>query len=319
MKIKILMINKEVYEKISRDIFSCLHRPWTVATKQRNSLTQEISDGKALTVIDEVVYVVDKSNRLLSLAITGGSLITPGSLVFNSPAQISHADIDAEPILILREPGRLVFTDSKNVLGFISTNAERVSIIPTGGTIDNPANYRKKVLYSASHKILDFSTDRFGNVFVLFSDSVVALDTTGSYKNRIIIDQVPLGSKILTTPVKNNVVVYDHAHKSIKTLTGIKPNQRNDIIALTNNHPNPVDNYTEIEFSVGQFLDLTITVYNLIGEPVKVIARGRFPKGTHRVIWHAVDERGNLVPNGIYFYRLESKKGVAIKQLTVLR
>jgi hypothetical protein len=304
-------------------------------------LIQEISDGKALTVIDEVVYVVDKSNRLLSLAITGGSLITPGSLVFNSPAQISHADIDAEPILILREPGRLVFTDSKNVLGFISTNAERVSIIPTadygnintplftltnnriyawtGGTIDNPANYRKKVLYSASHKILDFSTDRFGNVFVLFSDSVVALDTTGSYKNRIIIDQVPLGSKILTTPVKNNVVVYDHAHKSIKTLTGIKPNQRNDIIALTNNHPNPVDNYTEIEFSVGQFLDLTITVYNLIGEPVKVIARGRFPKGTHRVIWHAVDERGNLVPNGIYFYRLESKKGVAIKQLTVLR
>lgn len=304
-------------------------------------LIQEIANGKALTVIDEVIYVIDKSNRLFSLDLTRDGLITSGALIFNSPTQINHAKFDSKPILIVREPGRLVFTDCDNLLGFISTNTEHLGIIPTadyedvntplftlannriyawtGGTVDNPMNYQKKILYSASHKILDFSINKNGNLFVLFSDSVVVLDTDGSYKNKVNIDNVPPGSKILATLVNNNVVVYNHAHKSLKTLAGIEQDQPDDIITLKNNHPNPVDNYTEIEFSIGQFLDLTITVYNLIGEPIKVIAKGRFPKGAHKVVWHAVDERGGPVPNGIYFYRLESKKGVAIKQLTVLR
>lgn len=304
-------------------------------------LIQEIANAKALTVIDEVIYVIDKSNRLLSLDLTRDGLITSGDLIFNSPTQINHAKFDSKPILIVREPGRLVFTDCENLLGFISTNTEHFSILPTadyedvntplftlannriyawtGGTVDNPMNYQEKVLYSASHKIFDFSINKNGNLFVLFSDSVVVLDTDGSYKNKVNIDNVPPGSKILTTLVNNNVVVYNHAHKSLKTLAGIEQNQPDDTIILKNNHPNPVDNYTEIEFSIGQFLDLTITVYNLIGEPIKVIAKGRFPKGAHKIVWHAVDERGSLVPNGIYFYRLESKKGVAIKQLTVLR
>ncbi|MGB3478981.1 MAG: T9SS type A sorting domain-containing protein [bacterium] len=304
-------------------------------------LIREIANSKALTVIDEVVYVIDNSNQLLSLDFTKSGLITSGNLVFNSPTQITHVKLDHKPIFIIREPGRLVFTDCENLLGFISANTEHFSILPTadyedvntplftlannriyawtGGTVNNPANYRKKVLYSASHKILDFSTDKNGNLFVLFSDSVVVLDIDGSYKNKVNIHNVAPGSKILTTLSNNNVVVYNQAHKSLKTLAGIEPNRTDDIITLKNNYPNPVDNYTEIEFSIGQFLDLTITVYNLIGEPIKVIAKGRFPKGAHKIVWHAVDERGSLVPNGIYFYRLESKKGVAIKQLTVLR
>ncbi|MGB3340668.1 MAG: T9SS type A sorting domain-containing protein [bacterium] len=304
-------------------------------------LIQEIDDGRVLTVFDDIVYVVDKSNRLLSVDLAGEGLITSGSLVFNSPTQISYAKHDTKPVIIIQESGRLVFTDSKSLLGNISTNSERFSFIPdadydnintplftlagnrifawTGGTINDPNNYQKKIFYSASHKILDFSTARNGNVFVLFSDSIIVLDADGSYKNKVDIEKIYSGSELLTPAENNTVVVYDDAHQSLKTISGLEPSQKDDIIVLKNNYPNPVDNYTEIEFSIGQFLSLSITVYNLIGEPVKVIANGRFPKGMHKVIWRAEDERGNLVPNGIYFYRLESKKGVAIKQLTVLR
>ncbi len=52
---------------------------------------------------------------------------------------------------------------------------------------------------------------------------------------------------------------------------------------------------------------------------MKLIAKDRFLQGTHRVTWKAKDEKGNLVPNGVYFYRLESNRGVAIRQLIVLR
>ena len=302
---------------------------------------QDIDNCRVFTVIDDVVYVVDKTNRLLSLDLAGQDLITTSNLVFNSPTQINHAKFDTKSIIILQEPSRLVFTDSKNLLGSISTNSERSSFIPdadygdistplftltgnrifswTGGTISDPDKYERKLFYSASHRILDFNTARNGNVFVLFSDSIIVLDPDGSYKNKVDIDKIYSGSRLLTTPENNTVVVYDQIHGSLKTISGLESSQKDDIIVLKNNHPNPVDNYTEIEFTLGQFLDLSITVYNLIGEPVKVIANGRFPKGIHKVVWRADDERGNLVPNGIYFYRLESKKGVAIKQLTVLR
>ena len=304
-------------------------------------LIQEIEGSRIFTVTGDIVYVVDKNNRLLSLDLAGEGLITSGNLVFNSPDQIYSTRYEKKPIIIMQEPGRLVFTDAKSIIGNIITNSERFGFIPgadygnndtplftlsgnrifawTGGTINDPHNYQRKIFYSASHKILDFGAAINGNVYVLFPDSIVVLDAVGSYKNKVDIEKIYSGSKLLMTSEYNTVVIYDHARRMLKTIADLEPIQKDDIIQLMNNHPNPVDNYTEIEFSLGQFLDLSITVYNLIGEPVKVIAKGRFPKGIHKVVWRAEDERGNLVPNGIYFYRLESKKGVAIKQLTVLR
>lgn len=304
-------------------------------------LVQEIDGGKAFTVIDEVVYVVDKGSRLLSLDLAREGLVTSGNLVFNSPTQISHTILDTKPIIIVQEPGRLVFTDSRNLIGNINTSAERFSAISgadydndktpfftltgnriyswTGGTISNPQDYKKEIFFSATHKIIDFNTAQNGDVFVLFSDSIIVLAADGSYKTKADIDKIHPGSRLLTSTDNNTVTVYDHTFNTLKTLKGLELTPKNDIIVLRNNHPNPVDNYTEIEFTLGQFLDLSITIYNLIGEPVKVIAKGRFAKGNHKVVWHGKDEGNNLVPNGIYFYRLESKKGVAIKQLTVLR
>jgi len=189
----------------------------------------------------------------------------------------------------------------------------------TNGTVQNIQGYQQKQIFSAAHSIFDITADKSGNVFVLFADSVVVIDPNGTYKTTVSIDRVPMNSSILYNPADNNVFVYDRNLKTIKVLSSSSKYASDDLITLHSNQPNPVDNYTEIEFTINQSLDLTLTVYNLIGEPVKVLAQGRYTKGTHRVIWRATDERGSLVPNGIYFYRLDSKKGVAIRQLIVLR
>lgn len=57
----------------------------------------------------------------------------------------------------------------------------------------------------------------------------------------------------------------------------------------------------------------------MIGEPVKTITQGSYNKGRFRVRWDGKDESGRILPNGVYFYRLESKKGVTIRQLIILR
>jgi hypothetical protein len=199
------------------------------------------------------------------------------------------------------------------------TLANNQIFIWTGGTFRNSESYRKKMIYSASYKILDFAANRNGTLFVLFSDSVIVLESNGEYKTNVDIDKIPGDSRILTNPANNSIAVFIPSEKKLMILSATDKGTSSDIITLNNNQPNPVDAYTEIEFSINQPLDLTITVYNLIGEPVKVVAQGRYTRGTHRVVWHADDSEGNLVPNGIYFYRLESSKGVAIRQLIVLR
>lgn len=306
-------------------------------------LIQGIKDGKIFAVFDEELYIVNNSNRLITVNLTEEGLTQPQTtdLIFNSPGQIATAVADNQPFIIVQDPNQLIFVGDENLLGSISTNLERFSIIPsgdysdkqtplytlannriyswTGGTFNNSEGYRSRLIYSASNTILDFTTAKNGNLYVLFPDSVVVLESNGEYKSKTAIDMLTLGSKILVNPVNNNVVIFNQLQKSLKTLSGINKNRKGDIITLKNNQPNPVDNYTEIEFIINQPLSLTITIYNLIGEPIKVIAKGHYPKGTHRIAWHANDEKGNLVPNGIYFYRLESNKGVAIRQLIVLR
>jgi len=302
---------------------------------------QEVLNGKLLAVHDEEIYIIDNTNQLITLSRDEAGLTQPTGIFFNYPTAIEVATADNRPFVIVQEPNKLTLVSDRRLSGSINTSAEGLSTIPaasyddrqtplftlennqiyawTGGSFNNPESYRKRIMYSASSKILDFATNKNGNLYILFSDSIVILEPDGNYKSKITTDNIPLGSRLLLNPANNNIAIFDQLEKSVKVLSGITRGATGDIITLYNNQPNPVDNYTEIAFTVNETLDVTITVYNLIGEPVKMIARDRYPKGTHRVVWRADDNKGNLVPNGIYFYRLESNKGFAIKQLIVLR
>jgi len=310
------------------------------ATSKSPLLIQEISDGKVLAAQDEI-YILDNTSRLVFLNPSKEEVAQPTRLTFNSPDGIAAINADNDRYVLVLESNQLNFCSKEKILGSIITNADKFTVVPladysdtqtplftlannrisswTGGTFKNIENYRSRLLYSASNTILDFTADENGNLFVLFSDSIVVLGLSGEYKQKISIETMPLGSKILTNPANNNLVLFNRFDKTLEILSNIRADDRGEIVALHKNHPNPVDNLTDFEFTINQPLNLTITIYNLIGEPVKVIAKGHYAKGTHQVTWHADDDKGNLVPNGVYFYRLESEKGVAIRQLIVLR
>jgi hypothetical protein len=302
---------------------------------------QQLKDGKLCAVRDPEVYIINRDNRLITLNVAKGGLAQHTELILNTPDQIDVAIANDKPFLIAQEPNQLTFYSDEKQSGSINTVVEKFGVVPsadygddqtplytlennriyawTEGTMNNIAAYKKQLLYSASNRILDFTTAPNGDVFVLFADSVVVVGSKGKYKSKAAIENLPIGSKILVNPVNNNILIFNRGQKALKILSGINTSKATETIVLNSNRPNPVDNYTEIEFTINQPLNLSITIYNLIGEPVKVIARGHYPKGIHRITWRADDESGNLVPNGIYFYRLESKKGVAIRQLIVLR
>jgi hypothetical protein len=89
--------------------------------------------------------------------------------------------------------------------------------------------------------------------------------------------------------------------------------------ALAQNYPNPFNPETKIEFSLDQATDVSIGVYNLLGEKVRSLLETRQQPGTHHVIWDGKNELGAPMPSGIYFYRLFTGTQTLTKKMTLMR
>ena len=74
---------------------------------------------------------------------------------------------------------------------------------------------------------------------------------------------------------------------------------------LYQNHPNPFNPSTTIEFAVPTDCSVRITVYNAFGQEVAVLMDAQANAGRNRVVWNSQGS-GNL-PSGIYTYRMHAK------------
>jgi hypothetical protein len=83
---------------------------------------------------------------------------------------------------------------------------------------------------------------------------------------------------------------------------------------LLQNYPNPFNPSTTIKFGLPEKSNLTLTVYNQLGEKVAVLLTGAFEAGYHNVEWNA-----SALTSGIYFYELKSEKFSSIKKLILMK
>jgi len=75
---------------------------------------------------------------------------------------------------------------------------------------------------------------------------------------------------------------------------------------LAQNIPNPFNPVTNIRVSIVEEANVTLKVYNLLGEEINTLALNRsLSKGNHRFIWAGKDDNGNPLPSGVYLYRME--------------
>jgi hypothetical protein len=80
-----------------------------------------------------------------------------------------------------------------------------------------------------------------------------------------------------------------------------------NVCSLGKNYPNPFNPETEISFSLPERMQVSLIVYNILGEKVKTLVNEEMDAGTHTVHWNGRDEAGNSVASGIYFYRLKAE------------
>jgi len=88
-----------------------------------------------------------------------------------------------------------------------------------------------------------------------------------------------------------------------------------DIFMLEQNYPNPFNPQTEICYSVPAGSNVNLTVFDILGRKVRVLADGWETPGMKLVTWDGRDDRGVKVSSGIYFYRLQADDFVETKKM----
>jgi flagellar hook assembly protein FlgD len=93
-------------------------------------------------------------------------------------------------------------------------------------------------------------------------------------------------------------------------------------IHLAQNHPNPFNPATSIQYSIGgrqRPVHTTLKIFNVIGQLVRTVVYEEKLPGVHSVTWDGKDERGNEVSSGVYFYQLRARDQTETKKMILLK
>ncbi|MCB0293616.1 MAG: T9SS type A sorting domain-containing protein, partial [Calditrichaeota bacterium] len=70
---------------------------------------------------------------------------------------------------------------------------------------------------------------------------------------------------------------------------------------LSQNYPNPFNPITQIRFGLPRQSNVTLKIYNILGQKVKTVLDAKIQAGHHIMIFDATD-----LGSGVYFYRMQA-------------
>lgn len=83
---------------------------------------------------------------------------------------------------------------------------------------------------------------------------------------------------------------------------------------LFQNYPNPFNPFTTIRYALPQWSNVTLSVYNTLGQVVSTLVNEIQDVGYHEIRFD-----GSGLASGVYFYRLQSGGYVAVKKLLLMK
>ncbi|NIV92987.1 T9SS type A sorting domain-containing protein [candidate division KSB1 bacterium] len=89
--------------------------------------------------------------------------------------------------------------------------------------------------------------------------------------------------------------------------------------ALHQNYPNPFNPATNIAYDVPKSTDVTLKIYNMMGQEVKTLVDENQPAGQYTVQWDATNNFGTKVSSGLYVYVIKAGDFVKSNRMTLLK
>lgn len=88
---------------------------------------------------------------------------------------------------------------------------------------------------------------------------------------------------------------------------------------LDQNYPNPFNPTTTINYHLTDQADVKLTIYNSLGQMVRVLVDKTKPAGNHSVVWDGVDAFFNRASSGHYYYELTVNDRTVSKRMLLLK
>jgi len=231
--------------------------------------------------------------RVVNIIINIGNPPTEG--------EICAADIDGNGVINI--------LDVINIINFIvGTNAYRPEIDP----VDFIVRSKEFILRSSGGVAgIQIEVEAPGGITINENSGLTTSYHTVDGKTVILMYSLD------GTTLPNGDIVLFGSPDDFNIISGTAANRGGDEInsrlseipftfSLAQNYPNPFNPVTTIQFSIPVSGDITLKVYDILGQEVVTLIEGSVTAGTHHVIWNGTNMNTLQVPSGVYIYRLQS-------------
>ena len=86
------------------------------------------------------------------------------------------------------------------------------------------------------------------------------------------------------------------------------------IFKLAQNYPNPFNPKTTIKFDIAEQSDVSLKIYDILGEEVATLKKEILTPGRYTVEWDA-----SKYSSGVYFYQLKAANFTEAKKMLLLK
>jgi len=88
---------------------------------------------------------------------------------------------------------------------------------------------------------------------------------------------------------------------------------------LAQNYPNPFNPSTMIKYDLPETRNVTLVIYNALGEKVRTLVSGMQDAGYYSILWDAKNDSGSKVGSGLYIYALRAGNYYSVKKMMLLK
>lgn len=170
-----------------------------------------------------------------------------------------------------------------------------------GNKENSPANWKYLGRYQGDIVEIDF--DSFGVDTVRFV-AIFDLEPTSANSNA----GTP-GADIDAIEILNVVTSVQQTTESNEVRT----------FALHQNFPNPFNPSTTIQYELVKQEFVELEIYNQVGQKIRTLINANHKAGEFSIAWGGMDDTGNQVASGIYYYKLTSSGKFVTKQMILLK
>ena len=103
--------------------------------------------------------------------------------------------------------------------------------------------------------------------------------------------------------------------EDLSTIRNIIP----DEYVLHQNYPNPFNPITNIRYDLPSAINVKIDIYDIMGRKVKSLLNESQDPGFKSIQWNALNDLGERVGSGMYFYKIETSNFKKTKKMMLLK